>query len=159
MLSETAAAGFASKNGCEREFRSFASPRSQRATQIRRNPVKNLPIGLPSTPLSAPAKKERAASRSTKLCSSPASFSSPAERAPPTTTWIFVQDAVESNHAHLVLPSSTPIPAASADAAGISTSFCGERQPQQPRSPHSPASSPLCHSRVFVTASMRSLYS
>ena len=30
--------------------------------------------------------------------------------------------------------------------------FCGERQPRQPRSPHSLSSSPLCHSRVFVTA-------
>ena len=123
MVSETAAAGFASKNVSFVEFRSFASPAAQRATANLPKPGKNRPIGLPSTPLSAPAKKERATSRSTKLCSSPASSSSPGERAPPIATSIFVQGAVESNHVHLVLTSSPPIPAASADAAGISTSI------------------------------------
>ena len=36
--------------------------------------------------------------------------------------------------------------------------FCGERQPRQPRSPHSLSSSPLCHSRVFVTSFVTSTF-
>ena len=152
-MSETAAAGFASKNVSFVEFRSFASPAAQRATANLPKPGKNRPIGLPSTPLSAPAKKERATSRSTKLCSSPASSSSPGVRAPSTTCSIFVQSAVGSNHVHLVLTSSPPIPAASADAAAISTSFCGERQPQQPRSPHSPCLVAAVSQSRFVTPS------
>ena len=123
--SETAA-GYASKDGCAWKLRSFRRRPAQRATANRPKPVKRLPIGLPSAPLSAPAKKERAASRSKKLCSSPASFSSPAERAPPIATSIFVQGAVGSNHVHLVLASFPPIPAASADAAAISTSIFAE---------------------------------
>ena len=55
-----------------------------------------------------------------------ASLCSCAERAPPAASSTFVQSAVESNHAHLVLASSPPIPAASADAAAISTSIFAE---------------------------------
>ena len=156
--SETAA-GYASKDGCERKLCSRRLAPAQRATANAYRATRIWPIGL-SSAASFSSSEEGTRKNSLALLHEQPRIVLQPRRASPTNRNLNLRSRCRGIEPRA--PRARQLPADTRRfrrrRRNLDFDFCGERQPRQPRSPHSLSSSPLCHSRVFVTSFVTSTF-